>query len=82
MLETRMRNKGKAAANQESLRSIKSTDSKKMITVHKNKKLIFQEKSNGSVEEEADADKLKLEEEIKNNRKITDYFNVKSSAKK
>lgn len=81
MLETRMRNKGKAAGNEQSLRSIKSTDSKKIITAHKNKMLIFQEKSNGSAEEE-EADKVKLEEEIKNNRKITDYFNVKSSAKK
>lgn len=44
--------------------------------------LIFQEKSNGSNEGEPEMDKLKLEEEIKNNRKITDYFNIKSSAKK
>lgn len=75
-----MRNKSKPALNEESVRSIKSTDSKK-INQFKNKVMIFEEKSHGSEDEESQY-KIKLDQEVKNNRKITDYFFSKSSAKK
>lgn len=66
--------------NEESVRSIKSTDSKK-INPYKSKLVIFEERSHDSREDESQ-ERVKLEQEVKNNRKITDYFFSKSSAKK
>lgn len=79
MLENRMRKPGKPINNEESLRSIKSTDSKRVYS-HKEKIIIFEERSEGSGDEQK-IDEHRLQEELKNNRKITEYF-PKSSAKK
>lgn len=62
------------------MRTIKSTDSKKR-NPYKNKVIMFEEKSANSHEDDDD-NKIKLDQEVKNNRKITDYFTFKSSAKK
>lgn len=79
MLENRMRRPSKAAnqTNEESLKSIKSTDSKKMIMP------LFKLQEEVHEDTPHPPDQLQhirlSEEEIKANRKITDYFKVRKN---
>jgi len=79
MLENRMRRPSKAVnlTNEESLKSIKSTDSKKMIMP------LFKLQEEPHEETPHPIEQLQhirlSEEEIKANRKITDYFKVKKN---
>lgn len=67
--------------NEESLKSIKSTDSKKLFGL-KNKIIMGADKSEGSQDEDDSNNQHHMEErEVKNNRKITEYFTFNLSAK-
>lgn len=47
---------------------------------YQNKVVVFEDKSN-SVDGDRSQDRIRLEEEVKNNRKITDYFPLKNPVK-